>query len=690
MNNLSDNEKILKQISEFIRNPANRAQAVRICKENGFDPDMLNQLGRVQGVHEAMKNIISKDDLLAGIKQICGNIPNDPHVIEMCRNITSSHNELMQLSGSNIPVSVTTLKKICSDNFERSDKEFASLQRMSIAEYLRILYKSGYKSVIKTCIDMCGMDFKEKAEKATRSVLTYFLPREMTSKESEARLTICLYTIAEASEKNQKLRQYIIDTGREKYKKWTEKIDRIRKYHTVDDNTGITADELLVLEREVDTKWPVKENSITTLTEDTAYLGMYSLLTKAKDDRYGTLAYCILYGENGYKLYDGSVDLKPFEKKHAILSLILRLSKDIDISMEKALDAIIYSRKLEYTIHLSISDDEGILERYFIKEADNELSRLKKTYHGLCSYFGTDLRWIFSSISSVSEALKKSSVLPMERIVEYALNDFILDKLKNAYSPSMNIETIQEVMDLLPEDEETIGAEISEFTSIITTSIFLYYISKLRTEAVILSKPEDTVKKDPRIEILERNLSEKEQENASMQKKINAITLRLDSIQSKKLSEDRIERHENRKTLMKHIERAEAEKERYRNLYEESREYIEALEQPEAPMQEIPDAETAVSEKLGGKRFMFISFDVEKSIPNVKKNFPTAVFCQTETDNMSGYHLDGIIVMTRHISHSIFYKLIKYRKEQYPDVPVLLFNQRNEKLLYTEMLKQFC
>ena len=561
---------------------------------------------------------------------------------------------------------------------------------MSIAEYLRILYKSGYKSVIKTCIDMCGMDFKEKAEKATRSVLTYFLPREMTSKESEARLTICLYTIAEASEKNQKLRQYIIDTGREKYKKWTEKIDRIRKYHTVDDNTGITADELLVLEREVDTKWPVKENSITTLTEDTAYLGMYSLLTKAKDDRYGTLAYCILYGENGYKLYDGSVDLKPFEKKHAILSLILRLSKDIDISMEKALDAIIYSRKLEYTIHLSISDDEGILERYFIKEADNELSRLKETYHGLCSYFGTDLRWIFSSISSVSEALKKSSVLPMERIVEYALNDFILDKLKNAYSPSMNIETIQEVMDLLPEDEETIGAEISEFTSIITTSIFLYYISKLRTEAVILSKPEDTVKKDPRIEILERNLSEKEQENASMQKKINAITLRLDSIQSKKLSEDRIERHENRKTLMKHIERAEAEKERYRNLYEESREYIEALEQPEAPMQEIPDAETAVSEKLGGKRFMFISFDVEKSIPNVKKNFPTAVFCQTETDNMSGYHLDGIIVMTRHISHSIFYKLIKYRKEQYPDVPVLLFNQRNEKLLYTEMLKQFC
>lgn len=83
------------------------------------------------------------------------------------------------------------------------------------------------------------------------------------------------------------------------------------------------------------------------------------------------------------------------------------------------------------------------------------------------------------------------------------------------------------------------------------------------------------------------------------------------------------------------------------------REYIEILECPEdaLPLEEDVDVE-----KLREKRYLFVG-RIKEALPELRHIFPDSLFMNSETDRISGVKVDAIVMLTKWMSHGMFYKI---------------------------------
>ena len=59
---------------------------------------------------------------------------------------------------------------------------------------------------------------------------------------------------------------------------------------------------------------------------------------------------------------------------------------------------------------------------------------------------------------------------------------------------------------------------------------------------------------------------------------------------------------------------------------------------------------------LKSKRYLFVG-NVERHLPDLKKEFPGSVFMDTRSTNISGIKVDGVVLLTKFMGHPMYYKL---------------------------------
>lgn len=95
-------------------------------------------------------------------------------------------------------------------------------------------------------------------------------------------------------------------------------------------------------------------------------------------------------------------------------------------------------------------------------------------------------------------------------------------------------------------------------------------------------------------------------------------------------------------------------------------------------------AETIDISSLYGKRFLFVGQMLE-SYSELKKTFPNSVFMDSETTNIKGLKVDGVVLLIRNMSHSMYYKVMQ--NSQLTELPRVYCNSRNINNVYQAMLQ---
>lgn len=109
-------------------------------------------------------------------------------------------------------------------------------------------------------------------------------------------------------------------------------------------------------------------------------------------------------------------------------------------------------------------------------------------------------------------------------------------------------------------------------------------------------------------------------------------------------------------------------------------EYIDLLNAAEEPAVE----EQADISRLYGKRFLFVGQLLE-SYSALRKTFPNSVFMESETASIKSLKVDGVVLLIRNMSHSMYYKVMQ--NSQLAELPRIYCNSRNINNVYQAMIK---
>lgn len=109
-------------------------------------------------------------------------------------------------------------------------------------------------------------------------------------------------------------------------------------------------------------------------------------------------------------------------------------------------------------------------------------------------------------------------------------------------------------------------------------------------------------------------------------------------------------------------------------------EFIEELLKPEEP----ETTEAADIEILKSKRYLFVGA-IDEALPELKKVFSDSVFMTSETTNITQIEVDAVVMLTRWMSHSMFYKIKAAKKLD--DVPTIMCNTKNFDRILWDMYK---
>lgn len=110
-------------------------------------------------------------------------------------------------------------------------------------------------------------------------------------------------------------------------------------------------------------------------------------------------------------------------------------------------------------------------------------------------------------------------------------------------------------------------------------------------------------------------------------------------------------------------------------------EYIKLANSPEEPdVADVVDIGV-----LYGKRFLFVGKILE-SYSELKKTFPNSVFMESETANIKSLKVDGVVLLIRNMSHSMYYKVMQ--NSQLTELPRVYCNSRNINNVYHAMLRE--
>lgn len=96
-------------------------------------------------------------------------------------------------------------------------------------------------------------------------------------------------------------------------------------------------------------------------------------------------------------------------------------------------------------------------------------------------------------------------------------------------------------------------------------------------------------------------------------------------------------------------------------------------------------AETIDISSLYGKRFLFVGKLLE-SYSALRKAFPNSVFMESETANIKSLKVDGVVLLIRNMSHSMYYKVMQ--NSQLTELPRVYCNSRNINNVYQAMLQR--
>lgn len=99
----------------------------------------------------------------------------------------------------------------------------------------------------------------------------------------------------------------------------------------------------------------------------------------------------------------------------------------------------------------------------------------------------------------------------------------------------------------------------------------------------------------------------------------------------------------------------------------------------------LPDQKKIDLSVLKGKKFAFVCNELDATFPGIRKEFPDSIFIEKDTVQGKGRNVDLVIIVTKHISHSIYFKI----KKLYRDVPIYPFNRRSLDELKFELAEYF-
>ena len=148
------------------------------------------------------------------------------------------------------------------------------------------------------------------------------------------------------------------------------------------------------------------------------------------------------------------------------------------------------------------------------------------------------------------------------------------------------------------------------------------------------------------------------------------------------------------------LEKLTQEKDQLQKKAESLEEYIQFLS-PEEERAEDSGAEeerTGISEKgqeedqelisrilplLMTRRLLFLGGGADL-LARLRRQFPSAVFVESETGQASLARIDYLVIFARHMSHALFYKYIETARNE--DIPVIYCNNAN----YEKVLRTIC
>lgn len=99
--------------------------------------------------------------------------------------------------------------------------------------------------------------------------------------------------------------------------------------------------------------------------------------------------------------------------------------------------------------------------------------------------------------------------------------------------------------------------------------------------------------------------------------------------------------------------------------------------------EEEPD-ESVNLDNLQAKKYLFVG-KISEALPDLKRKFPGSVFMETETKDVSAICVDAIVLLTKWMSHSMFYKV--KNSKIFRKVPSVMCNTKNINRIYYDMDK---
>ena len=132
------------------------------------------------------------------------------------------------------------------------------------------------------------------------------------------------------------------------------------------------------------------------------------------------------------------------------------------------------------------------------------------------------------------------------------------------------------------------------------------------------------------------------------------------------------------KVMYKALDEDRQEREQLKRKLEIQEQLLEEMQQPDPE----PEPELDFS-LLKGFKYLFAGRLEVTGLMDLKKEFPNSIFLETETADISNIKVDAIILLTKGMSHSMFYKLKSIKS--FEGLPWIYYNSKNIVGLYTKI-----
>lgn len=197
--------------------------------------------------------------------------------------------------------------------------------------------------------------------------------------------------------------------------------------------------------------------------------------------------------------------------------------------------------------------------------------------------------------------------------------------------------------------------------------------------------PSDTSQKSQMLDTInEQNLviEEQKEQIASLEKEI--ALLKEQSIKNKHMEKESekvlLECERKNQKLKRQIEKCDGDIAHLKGFIESQNEFLAMLNQTEEG-----EVGSVDMDMLQAKRYLFVG-KASEALPDLKKKFPGSIFMETETKDISNIYVDGIVFLTKFMSHAIFYKVRS--SKIFNKIPSANCNTKNINRIYYDMDKQ--